>query len=157
MARMAMITKFDSDPGRAEGDERPISYDTALFALRYDSGVAENVFARLAKKDFRSFLKKPVLMHTMQDGEVTPIWVEHKTVVLDAKDFPPQEPKPEEDSSQSAKLLSTMVYELANSVNRACKNSDSIILIEPLSVRVLSASHGRFSFSVKQRWSAQHG
>lgn len=154
---MDIVTKFETAPPQ-KGDFG--SYEEVLFALRYESGVAENVYAKRAKHDLRNAIELPVVM--MKRDEVKPnllpVWVDQHTVVLSEEDFPTA--KPEAGStSKAGDMLQQTTERLLSSIATTLKGVDKgakIVMIDPLWTRIQQVARGVYSFSLKQRWAVTY-
>ena len=150
---MEIVTKFETAAPQV-GDFG--SYEEVLFALRYQQGVAENVYAKRAKHDLRNAIALPVLMAMQSDIEETdlPIWVDQHTVVIPESTFPTEKPDRENPvESHAGKLLRKTTERLVSSILLTLKD----VLIDPLWTRVQQVSGGAYSFTVKQRWATKNG
>jgi hypothetical protein len=142
--------QFESDGATPQGAVDNGTYEQALFALKYNQGVAENVLARRAKRDFRATLKREVKLRETDD-DIVPVWVDHHTVVLDASAIPKEQPS--DDAVGAASLrLEGLVRRLVLAIQDTCPENRTVLLIGALWVRVQDLGGGRYSFSLKQKW-----
>jgi hypothetical protein len=155
MYRFGMTdAQFESDGAAPQGAVDHGTYEQALFALKYNQGVAENVFTRRAKRDLRVHLACAVKLLESED-DVSPVWVDHQTIVISGVMIPKEQPV-EEERTLGGHLLEGLVLRLASSILSSKPDGESILLINALWVRVQDLGGDRYSFSLKQKWGV-HG
>lgn len=148
---MSRNAEFESKPGAAAQSFDHGSYDQCLFALKFNPGVAENVFARRAKADLAKKLKEP-LQRLVEIPNGTRIWLVQFSLLVLTEDLPTTQPK-DESESLTATCLKHLVKRLALDIESSrFDETKTLILYEGLSARVQEVASGQFLFSVKQKW-----
>jgi hypothetical protein len=145
---------FDSSPAAPDTTQAKGTYEHALYALHHDAGVAENLFARLAKTDFASLLTNVECERADEGAELYPLRVVQQTLAFEVKDLPTN-PK-DEGLVAPANMLRGIVARAADSVLEHY-DKRPILLIGSLHVRVQNLGGGKVSFSLKQKWGSLDG
>jgi len=153
-----VLTAFDSDSPQTDTKEtknleQKYDYVQVFEALVHNREVAENVFARCAKRHFRSEIANDLKLVMPEDaGELSPVWVVDSRVLL---------PVVQSDTEAAtaamfivlAEELKNLVTVLAQDVVVRRRENTSTTLIGPLTTKVSEVGENLFSFSVKQKWS----
>ena len=148
---MSQSAKFESKPGSAAQSFDHGSYDQCLFALKFDPGIAENVFARRAKADLAKKLKEP-LQRLVEIPNCHRIWLAQFSLLVLPEDLPATQPK-DGVESWAAKCLKHLVKRLTLDIESTRFEDDqTLVLYEGLNTRVQEVAPGQFVFSVKQKW-----
>ena len=158
-----VLTAFDSESPQSDSDEarkleQKYDYVQVFEALIHNQEVAENVFARCAKKHFRSLLDEDnglKLVMPEDAKDLSPVWMTDSRIILATAT------ETENEASKAALFiiladeLKTLVSLLAEGVKaqKARRENVSLAMIGPLSTKISEVGEGLHSFTVKQRWS----
>lgn len=157
MARV--ITGFESDSPSVKEDDREYDYVMVFTALPHSMEVASNVFARCAKRHFRSVISSETKMVMANEVDellrACPLFYVEGGIALPVTD----------DKSKHEGLateLSGLVGALADTMEtqysaRVGFKDPSLALVGPLFTQIRQVGEGLFSFVVKQRWSVHVG
>lgn len=145
-----VVVAFDSDSPQTDEEKKRVDgsseFAQVFEALEHSFEVAENVFARCSKIEFRSLVGEARMREAKDVGTVRPIWVSENRVVLGRKD----------DIGTATELLKGLVLDLAYSVEHSAAllpvPGGDLVLVGSLNTRVSPIGEDLFSFSVKQRW-----
>lgn len=145
-----VVTTFDSDSPPPRGDQEELSdkfeFAQVFEALRHSREVAENVFARCAKKLFRGRLASSVRIKLAMPDEETkfPIWVTSAQITVAVRGA--------YDEPMWASYLENLVEESAVGILRLRDENETVRLIGPLSTRIQEVGVPVYTFSIKQKW-----
>lgn len=146
-----VVTAFDSDsppPSDVTPEALADKFDFShiFTALRHSHEVAENIFARCAKKLFHITLTNKVHTKMVLPGDYSgfPLWVAATSITVSAAE------KWEEPLMLS--LLEHMVVEHANYILRIKERDPTIKLVGPLHTKISEVGPQVFTFSLKQKW-----
>jgi hypothetical protein len=160
-----VLTGFDSDSPRVKEDDREYDYEMVFAALVHNREVAKNVFARCAKRHFRSMFSDDTPLKLMMPDEVEEVLDGNFAPVFHAGlgvTFPVGTDDTKYPSM--AKELMGLVSTLADSIKaRNARVSrlgrgpvvfdhSQFAMIGPLSTMIKEVGKCLYSFTVKQRW-----
>ena len=156
---MDPILGFESDCPEAEGEEElRRGYDFSLVsqAIMLSREVAENVFARCAKKKLRTDLGKNVGIMLSRDG-VLPIFTYHASESLTVEI--PETPNTDFETRLTGELF-RLATKLSKQIVEDRQDKDpgvaarptKILLIDSLSCQVLEIAPRCYSFRLGQKW-----
>lgn len=144
---MKLIMGFEEEFATTDKPPAPPLKDFSQIpeALKHDANVAENIFARGAKKELRQALSelfKEEIPHVRAaDCSGTyPIWIVEITVVLPVSD------------SNFARYLSSSVRTIADAIMDQLAD-ESPAMVDPLQVRMIPVQEDVYQFRMKQKWS----
>jgi len=149
-----IITGFDSDPIRGTEDGKDftaIEYHRVFEAIHHSLEVAENAFARSAKRDLNNRLKDRATMKGSPQDR--PQWMCQASVTIY---FPVYEPeKMKEKSEETSRHLVGLVESVAQHLVSQLKDNEKLKVnfIDSLKVSVQEVGDCTYSFRIKQAWS----
>ena len=119
-------------------------------ALFHNPAVAENVFAREAKKQFRPFTEGARRCEAKESRELRPIWTLEASVSFDiAGDLI------ESDLENWNRSLEELVQTFGQGVVQLLNKRGRLVLIDPLQVRIQRIDESLFRFVIKQKWAPE--
>ena len=142
---MQVITSFDSTPP-GETKATPTSYSDILKALMHSREVAENAFARVAKQQLHQLILEVPKIMAMADEyrQFAPVWISDESVVVWVGGK-------EEEVLEQSNLLSELVDNLAGEMLKKGDTEKSLVLIDPLSIRIQQVSSFHYRCGIKQK------
>jgi len=142
---MKIITGFDEAFEESSKPQEPPlqEYGHIVEALKHDVTIAENAFARAAKKELKRMLTKhsdtAVMRKASECQDLSVIWVQELSVTLNP-------------TSSVPGFISHLVNVLARSVMETVKD-EIAVFIDPLQVHILHIGETLYTFRLKQKWS----
>ena len=157
---MNIVTGFDEsfEPPDGKPVDPLLDYIQVLEALEYNIQVAENVFARAAKRTLRTAFPKTKLKKTDEVEVGSPLWISE-----DSFSFVPGVKnllaKKDRDiiTKDNAKKLVELTENLASHIQNAIKGKVQVIMVDALWTRITEIGEGRYRFSIKQKWTVIYG
>ena len=141
---MRIITSFGES--ETEGEETPLEYPQIFQALTHSLEVAENVFARVAKKAFRQLVGEVPFKESKDARGMLPTWVSEYSIVV----VKPPDRENQEWVEALHELLESMSLHLRMSVGER-----KHVMVDPLSVRIQHIGENIYRFSIKQKWALE--
>jgi hypothetical protein len=162
---MTIVVEFESSSPLADGEEKLQSgfdFIEIIKALAADSSgpalmVAENVFARCAKRKMRQLLDRregQILMKTREEMPVPPVWTCAASVTLAG--FPHRGYKKEQYESRSREMaldLEDLAVVFSDLILALWLPDTQLTLVDALSCKITEVSTGIFKFGMRQLWS----
>lgn len=138
---MLLVTNFESGASEDELSNDPeskFSFDLVVDALSHSLEIAENVFARCAKRKFKALVKAPFKYVLPGEDIGEDFWSATVSVTMS-------------ESAVSVPSLESLVETMSCLIPN--KGDDiPILLIGALSTKISEVGGGKLSFSLKQRW-----
>jgi hypothetical protein len=143
---MRIITSFGESDHKQVEDEGLEEYGQIFQALVHSLEVAENVFARVAKKAFKRRVGDARFREAKDARGMIPTWTTESSVVLIR---PP--PRDHENWLHALDdLVEGVSWHLMYSVRER-----PFVLVDPLSVRIQHVGEDLFRFVIKQKWALE--
>lgn len=143
---MQVVTSFGESEHPEVEDADVSEYAQIFQALVHSLEVAENVFARVAKKAFKRRVGDARYREGKDARGMIPMWVSESSVVLVR---PPQ--RDHEDWLRALDdLVEGIAYHLISTVN-----DRPFVLVDPLSVSIKHVGEEIFRFGIKQKWALE--
>jgi hypothetical protein len=143
---MRIITGFGIPDSETSSDMSVEEYGQIFQALVHSLEVAENVFARVAKKAFRRKVGDIKFRESKDARGMIPMWVTESSVVL-------VRPPPKENQDWLF-ALDNLVDSLAQHL-KSSTNDRPHVLVDSLSVRIQHVGEEIFRFIIKQKWALE--
>lgn len=157
---MSIITEFDSRPtDQRAADALPTEpeFEKLFKALELDLNVAENLFARSAKRLVRLVVGEPAHLGPPEDE--SEVWVAKSSIYINVRE---EESVSKEQHLERVKQWAQRLDDLCRDVGRSIlflsgreKDPEStltVFLIEALGVSITKVAPRTFQFSLKQKW-----
>ena len=141
---MRIITSFGES--ETDGEENPLEYVQIFQALTHSIEVAENVFARVAKKAFRALAGEVPFKEAKDARGMLPTWVSEFSIVV----MKPPERENGEWVDALHELVESMSIHLKMSVGER-----KHVMVDPLSVRIQLIGENIYRFAIKQKWALE--
>ena len=121
-------------------------YALVFTALSHNNEVAENVFARLSKKQFRSAVDHKIQKKDRESAKgLWPFWYAEAAIVVDVENI---------DSGMAGGLLKDLVAQFGEHILSSIK--ENMVLVESLMTTIIRVGETLYQFRLKQKW-AQDG
>lgn len=148
---MSLVTEFESSSPLANGEEalrKGYDYHQVFEALVHSKEVAENVFARCAKKQVRQALGKDDVTMMTSAEEYLPhrTWMSALSVTLELQG------DPKAYVEEAAQSLSELADIFSAQIQGSRRDGKKLLLVDALVTEILEIAPSRYSFRLKQKW-----
>lgn len=147
---MQIVTGFGSEFTAEEKTPRLLGdeYAKMLKALKHNQEVAENVFARTAKSQFKELVGHKVLRIRLDEvREGAPQWFSESAVTLDLE----MELRSYDLTGVGCRIATT-VHDFGGYILGAVEKGK--VLVDSLNTKIIRSGESLYQFRLKQRWVA---
>ena len=143
---MEIVTGFEGGSAEERVSQLPeAEYLKVLQALAHNQEVAENVFARAAKKQFKELVDHTVeriRKDEMKEGATQ--WFSESSVAIDLLELQCYSPE------AVAGKIASLVHDFGTYILSTL--GDGKVLLESLNTRIIRSGEQTYQFRLKQRW-----